>query len=239
MSFNHSANKQSKPQKTDTAPIKKKKKKKKKVKKTEQKEPQFESFIDVPPDSTASNATEQKSAPQQDLLSDIWWKAEEEEVVPSGDEFGWYQNAQTNEQQQGVGDDGGAFGFGDEEDFEEEQKEATLDPDDWMTSMVQMDNVLDGSIQKKDPNKKNTKGKSMAAMAKSQPFTQPIPNSFGSDDFFNQNAKTQSNNKQDDDFDPFGLGNSQSTGKVKNITDLYKNNGAQRSNQGNVQNFGY
>merc|ERR1712228_482512 len=110
------------------------------------------------------------------------------------------------------------------------------DPDDWMTSMIQMDNVLDGSIQKKDPNKKNTKGKSMAAMAKSNPSQQPIPNSFGSDDFFNQNANDQSN--KEDDFDPFGLGNSQNNGNVSNITDLYKNNNAQ-SNQGNKQNFGY
>merc|ERR1712154_598179 len=125
------------------------------------------------------------------------------------------------------------------------KEDEVLDPDDWMTTMIQMDNVLDGSIQKKDPNKKNTKGKSMAAMAKSQPFTQPIPNSFGSDDFFNQNANTQNNqssnnnNKKEDEFDPFGLGNAQNTGKVKNITDLYKNNNAQRSNQGNMQNFGY
>merc|ERR1712154_405311 len=99
------------------------------------------------------------------------------------------------------------------------KEDEVLDPDDWMTTMIQMDNVLDGSIQKKDPNKKNTKGKSMAAMAKSQPSKQPIPNSFGSDDFFNQNSNSQNNqnsNKKEDEFDPFGLGNAQNTGKVKN-----------------------
>merc|ERR1712228_938256 len=111
--------------------------------------------------------------------------------------------------------------------------------DDWMTSMIQMDNVLDGSIQKKDPNKKNTKGKSMAAMAKSNPSSQPIPNSFGTDDFFNANATESSNEGVEDEFDPFGLGNTQNNGKAtKNITDLYKNNN-QQNNQGNMSNFGY
>jgi len=162
------------------------------------------------------------------------------------EEFEWFSAGdamQNDVDLNGVGDDGGAFGFGADDDFENEneQKEDALDPEDWMTSMIQMDNVLDGSVvKKKDVNKKNTKGKSMAAMAKSSTSNQPIPNSFGSDDFFNQNANgngDQSN--KEDEFDPFGLGNTQNNGSASNnITSLYKNNNAQ-NNQGNAQSFGY
>ena len=215
-------------------------------------------------EATVTQSQTTQNAQPEDLLSDIWWK-QEDQAVADDEEFGWFQDAQQNESEiNGVGDDGGAFGFGADDEFEDEEEEKeddVLDPDDWMTSMIQMDNVLDGSIQKKDPNKKNTKGKSMAAMAKSNASNQPIPNSFGSDDFFNQNANaTQS--KKEEEFDPFGLGNAQNSnnglfvyifvcvchanmrwscvysGNVKNITDLYKNN-AQNSNQGNMQNFGY
>merc|ERR1711933_419000 len=89
-----------------------------------------------------------------------------------------------------------------------------------------------GSIQKKDPNKRNTKGATMSSMAKKNGSKQPIPNSFGTDDFFNNNSGNNDNN----DFDPFGLENNNTASN--NITDLYnqKNNGMFN---GNNSNFGY
>lgn len=143
-------------------------------------------------------------------MSGNWWKEEEEVFGGDGDEFEWFQG-DTNEQQSGVGDDGGAFGFGNDDDFnDEEQKDDEIDADSWMTSLTAMDNVLDGSIQKKDTNKRNTKGTSMAAMAKKNPSKQPINSAFGTDDFFNQNSGATNNNNGSGggDFDPFGLGNS-------------------------------
>lgn len=169
-------------------------------------------------------------------MSGDWWK--EEEAVFGGDndeEFEWFQGGDNNgaTDQSGVGDDGGAFGFGNDDDFEDEEKEEDLDADSWMTSITVMDNVLDGSIQKKDPNKRNTKGATMSSMAKKNGSKQPIPNSFGTDDFFNNNSGNNDNN----DFDPFGLENN-SNSASNNITDLYnqKNNGMFN---GNNSNFGY
>eukprot|EP00483_Globobulimina_turgida_P000159 UN00159 len=107
-----------------------------------------------------------------------------------------------------------------------------------MTSMTQMDNVLDGSIQKKDPNKKKH-GVSMAQMAKSNPVKY-IPNAFGTDDFFNQNAHADlvvkgGGGGDGNEFDPFGLGNrnnNQNNNAASNITSLYT------SNKGNNDVFG-
>jgi len=161
-------------------------------------------------------------------LSGNWWKEEEEEAAFGGDnneEFGWFDSvdAQNDDaMQSGLGDDGGAFGFGDDADFEHEEKEEEdLNADSWMTSMTQMDNVLDGKIKKKDTNKKNTKGMTMAQIAKTKPSKQAIPTSFGTDDFFN----TNSNNTKNNDFDPFGLDNNQQQNNQasNNITSLYGN----------------
>merc|ERR1712176_11043 len=140
----------------------------------------------------------------------------------------------------GVGDDGGAFGFRQDDDFADEvdeQKDDELDADAWMNDLTQMDNVLDGSIQKKDPNKRNVKGKSMAAMATSNPMP-----SFGTDDFFDSNSGNAANNANNDTFDPFGMGsnNTNTANGASNITSLYGGNQNQNQNQnfGN-QNFGY
>lgn len=140
-----------------------------------------------------------------------WWQQEDADPFNGNneEEFEWFQGGDDNGAQTGTGDDGGAFGFGNEDDFkDEDQKEDTIDADSWMTSLTTMDNVLDGSIQKKDTNKRNTKGTSMAAMAAKNPNKQPIPNSFGTDDFFNQNSQNNNNQNGGNDFDPFGLGNS-------------------------------
>ena len=143
-------------------------------------------------------------------MSGDWWKQEEE--FGGDDEFEWFQGDTGNEQQSGVGDDGGAFNFGDEDDFDDEQKDDDeLNADSWMTSLTQMDNVLDGSIQKKETNKRNIKGKSMAELAADNLSKQPINSSFGTDDFFNQNANN--GNKNDDDFNPFGLENDNNINK--------------------------
>merc|ERR1712204_87970 len=78
-----------------------------------------------------------------------------------------------------------------------------------------------------------------AAMAKTTTSTQPIPNSFGSDDFFNQNTNTSNANQKskEDEFDPFGLGNNNTNGNAaESITSLYGNK--QQNQQGSAQ-FGY
>ena len=202
---------------------KSKKKKTKKRKDEEPKEPQYDSFFDVPADNGQTfDAKQSAPQPSGDLLSGDWWQQDEADPFGSGgngqgggggddDEFGWFQNGSdaVNIDESGVGEDGGAFGFGNEEDFADDKKQdETLDADGWMTSLTTMDNVLDGSVQKKDPNKRNLKGKSMAAMASSN----PMPTSFGTDDFFNTNsggnAMGNSNNSGSaDSFDPFGMSN--------------------------------
>mmetsp|Transcript_55874 Transcript_55874/g.88917 ORF Transcript_55874/g.88917 Transcript_55874/m.88917 type:complete len:469 (+) Transcript_55874:57-1463(+) len=218
-------------------PKKKKKAKKKKEENTvsaspQPQEPQYESFIDVPADNqNASNSSlqGQGGGGNDDLLSGDWWKGDDQQADPFNnhdeDEFGWFQSGDAvNEQQTGVGDDGGQFGFGNDDDFTEEQKEAVdLNADSWMTSLTKMENVLDGAIQKKDVNKRNVKGRSMAQMVKTTPSTQAMPDAFGSgaDDFFNQNSGNSGNNAND--FDPFGLGNSNNNNAAatNNITALY------------------
>eukprot|EP01084_Bolivina_argentea_P116152 206430_1 len=216
----------------------KKKKKKVKKKKEEPEEPQFASLIDMPPEDDVPTAQGQgQEQAQDDLLSGDWWQKEEAGGAKDDeDEFGWFQGGDAA-QETGVGDDGGAFGFGDADDFNDEMKDEDLNADMWMTHMTKMDNVLEGSVQKKDANKRK-QGTSMAMMAKTTPSSQPIPNSFGTDDFFNENsndkAKTTQNNN---DFDPFGLGPSNDGGKggATDITSLYGNNAKKPSGM----NFGY
>lgn len=234
---------------------KKSKKKKSKKKKEDQpaQEPQYDSFFDVP----ADNASKAQPAPQQpsgDLLSGDWWAQDDEDPFGTGqedDEFGWFQGGDAdtlNVVESGVGEDGGAFGFGNDEDFEDDKKEEAeqLNPDSWMTSLTQMDNVLDGSVNKKDPNKRNLKGQSMAAMAANN----PMPVGFGTDDFFNSNSGANTNNS--DSFDPFGMNNggnnmmnsSNQSGNASNITSLYSGSQANHDPFGNANmvnggNFGY
>merc|ERR1712241_971742 len=105
--------------------------------------------------------------------------------------------------------------------------------DAWMSTLTQMDNVLDGSVQKKDPNKRNLKGKSMAAMAANN----PIPSPFGTDDFFSSNSGGNALNGtagKTDDFDPFGMNGTSTTtnnamnATASNITSLYGNSSGQQ-----------
>merc|ERR1712130_1014737 len=193
--------------KSSSSSQKKKKSKKKKTKKKKDEapvEPQYDSFFDVPADNGNLNGnsnenangmnTNQAAQPSGDLLSGDWWQQNEEDPFGTGqedDEFGWFQSGDTVQvEESGVGEDGGAFGFGNEEDFvNDDDKKEELDADGWMTSLTKMDNVLDGSVQKKDPNKRNVKGRSMAAMAASN----PMPTSFGTDDFFSSNSGTNTN----------------------------------------------
>jgi len=223
-------------------------------------EPQYDSFFDVPADNGNLNGnsnenangmnTNQAAQPSGDLLSGDWWQQNEEDPFGTGqedDEFGWFQSGDTVQvEESGVGEDGGAFGFGNEEDFvNDDDKKEELDADGWMTSLTKMDNVLDGSVQKKDPNKRNVKGRSMAAMAASN----PMPTSFGTDDFFSSNSGTNTNqsNSASSDFDPFGMNsnntsnaNNMINGTASNITSLYNTNGApqQQTMYGNAT-FGY
>ena len=208
---------------------KSKKKKTKKKKDEAPVEPQYDSFFDVPADNGNLNGnsnenangmnTNQAAQPSGDLLSGDWWQQNEEDPFGTGqedDEFGWFQSGDTVQvEESGVGEDGGAFGFGNEEDFvNDDDKKEELDADGWMTSLTKMDNVLDGSVQKKDPNKRNVKGRSMAAMAASN----PMPTSFGTDDFFSSNSGTNTNqsNSASSDFDPFGM-NSNNASNANNM----------------------
>jgi len=246
--------------KSSSSQKKKKSKKKKTKKKKDQQavEPQYDSFFDVPADNASNPNTNAQPVAQQpsgDLLSGDWWQQDESDPFGTGqedDEFGWFQSGDADTGQvaeSGVGEDGGAFGFGNDEDFEDDKKEEEeLNPDLWMTSLTQMDNVLDGSVQKKDPNKRNTKGVSMAAMAANN----PMPTSFGTDDFFNSNSGGTTTNNSDS-FDPFGMNNGasngmdssmQNGGNASNITSLYNGHKGNAdpfgaSNVGNGATFGY
>jgi len=257
--------------KSTSSSQKKKKSKKKKTKKKKSddpnslKEPQYDSFFEVPADNGVKQTTESQPKPPQqpsgDLLSGDWWQQgqQQDDEDPFGtgqedDEFGWFQSGdlQNNAEESGVGEDGGAFGFGNEEDFEDDKKEEEaedLDADAWMSTLTQMDNVLDGSVQKKDPNKRNLKGKSMRDMAANN----PIPSSFGTDDFFNSNSGGNGLNggNESNDFDPFGMNGTSTTttnminGNASNITSLYGNSSGQGqpnlfgNNTMNNTTFGY
>merc|ERR1712087_784022 len=118
---------------------------------------------------------EEEAAQPMDLLGGLDFVGAS---VPSGDddEFGWFQAADAmaadaeHKADTGADHDGGAFAFGDADDFaddakEEDEDEAEMDPDAWMLQLTQMGNVLDGSIKKAEPNKRNQKGRSMASMA--------------------------------------------------------------------------
>mmetsp|Transcript_46306 Transcript_46306/g.76979 ORF Transcript_46306/g.76979 Transcript_46306/m.76979 type:complete len:472 (+) Transcript_46306:36-1451(+) len=197
----------SKPKKTT-----KKKKPTKKSTQQQQSEPQFASFIDMPPDTqsaSTSNAQHPSQQVSEDLLSGNWWQQEQNGGGGDDDEFQWFSAADDHGHQTGAGDDGGQFGFGNDDDFVDDQKDDDLDADSWMTTLTAMDNVLEAKIQKKATNKRNVKGRSMAQMTKVPPAqSQAIPNAFGTDDFFNQNGAGNGNgNGNEAEFDPFGMGN--------------------------------
>jgi len=189
-----------------------------------------------------SQAQSQEAAQPMDLLGGLDFAA----AAPSGpsggdaefgdDEFGWFQaadaaDAEHKSEELGLGDDGGAFAFGDADDFaddgkEEEDEDWSGDPDAWMQQLTQMGNVLDESIKKAEPNKRNMTGRSMASMASmaKQPTAQ------STDAFFSANANA-------DDFDPFGLAaDSKPTSSA--ITSLYSSN-AQASATAVSTGFGY
>eukprot|EP01084_Bolivina_argentea_P297652 512828_1 len=237
--------------KSKSSDKKKKPKKKKTKKKTETakndnkipKEPQYESFIDVPPDNTTNQPQQQREqADDYDLTAQNWWKQENEDPFQADnndDDFGWYQSGDAvNDATTGFGDDGGEFGFGGDDDFANENKEddaqeATADAESWMSTLTAMDNVLDANIKKTDTNKRNKKGSSMAQLAKSKPAPkqQTMPNAFGTDDFFNQNASTNNSNANgnNDNFDPFGLDSNKPTNS-SSFSHLYQNNNNKNAN---------
>jgi len=208
-----------------TAP--KRKAKKKRKKKTKAKAP------------AVDDVEEEEAAQPMDLLGGLDFVAAS---VPSGDddEFGWFQAADAMaadaEHKADAGHDGGAFAFGDADDFADDAKEedeaemdVSGDPDAWMLQLTQMGNVLDGSIKKAEPNKRNQKGRSMASMATANSANSANSTSNQQTDaFFSANDTT--------DFDPFGL---DAESKASNpITSLYTNK-AQVSTSAAAVNTGF